>query len=91
MKKLIAVLLIVAMVCCMFTVTALARNPIISPEQPNIEEPEIPTNPTEPVEPTEPVGPTSPQTGGVNVSVFVVAAVLLCGVSVVVLRKAVIA
>ena len=74
MKKLIAVLLIVILVCSMFSMTALARDPVISPEQGNTE-----------VDPT----PSSPQTGGLPLIVYVAAAMLLCVVAVVSIKKAV--
>ena len=84
MKKLISVLLIVSLVCCMFCIPALARDPIVSPEHDNVV-------PPEPSEPEGPVTPVSPQTGGLNIVVYMVLAVLLCGTAVVTWRKAVVA
>ena len=72
MKKLIAMLLIVALVCCMFTMTALARDPIISPEQGNTDIDTV---------------PQSPQTGGLNIAVYIAAAIVLCGIAVISIRK----
>ena len=72
MRKLIAMLLIVVMVCCMFSATVLARDPVISPEQGNTD--------------VDPV-PSTPQTGGLPVGIFVAAAALLCVVAVVSTKK----
>lgn len=72
MKKLIAMLLIVVMVCSLFTMTAFARDPVVSPEQGNTD---VETQ------------PSSPQTGGLPVGVFVAAAALLCVIAVVSIKK----
>lgn len=74
MKKLIAMLLIVVMICCMFSVTALAADGVVSPEKDNT---------------TVETQPSSPQTGGLPVSMFIAAAALLCVVAVVTVKKAV--
>lgn len=74
MKKIISMLLIVALICCMFSMTALARDPVISPEKGNT---------------TVDPNPDSPQTGGLPVGIFVAAAGLLFAVAVVSIKKAV--
>ena len=74
MKKLIAMLLIVVMICCMFSITALAAEGVVSPEKNNT---------------TVDTLPSSPQTGGLPVSVFIAAAALLGVVAVVMVKKAI--
>ena len=93
MKKLISVLLIVSLICCMFCIPAMARNYIISPEHDNIVPPDpvVPSEPETPETPVTPTTPVSPQTGGLNIVVYMVLAVLLCGTAVVTWRKAVVA
>lgn len=73
MKKIVAMLLIVTLICCMFSMTALATDPVISPEKNNTT-----------VDPQ----PDSPQTGGMPVGIFVAAAGLLFAVAVVSVKKA---
>ena len=87
-------LLIVSLVFCMFSVPVMARNRIISPEHDNtvvVPEPNPTPTPDEPVTPVQPSQPSSPQTGGLNIVVYLVLAVLLCGTAVVTMRKALIA
>lgn len=92
MKKFISMLLIVSLVFCMFSVPVMARNRIISPEHDNtVVVPEPTPTPDEPVTPVQPSQPTSPQTGGLNIVVYLVLAVLLCGTAVVTMRKALLA
>jgi len=74
MKKIVAMLLIAALICCMFSMTALARDPVISPEKDNTT-----------VDPQ----PDSPQTGGLPIFFYVAAAGLLFAVAVVSVRKAI--
>jgi hypothetical protein len=74
MKRILAILLIVTMIGCMFSMTALARDPIISPEKDNT---------------TVDPNPDSPQTGGLPVGIFVAAAGLLFAVAVVSVKKAI--
>lgn len=94
MKKFISMLLIVSLVFCMFSVPVMARNRIISPEHDNtvvVPEPKPTPTPDESVTPVQPSQPSSPQTGGLNIVVYLVLAVLLCGTAVVTMRKALIA
>lgn len=92
MKKFISMLLIVSLVFCMFSVPVMARNRIISPEHDNTTVvPEPTPTPDEPVTPVQPSQPTSPQTGGLNIVVYLVLAVLLCGTAVITMRKALLA
>jgi len=75
MKRMMSMLLILVLILGMFSLTVFAKDPIISPEQGNVD--------------VEPSQPSSPQTGGLPAVVYVAAAVLLCGVAVICIRKAV--
>lgn len=72
MKRLIAMLLIVAVFCCMFMTAAFATG-VTSPEQGNTD---VDTQ------------PSSPQTGGLPLWVYIIAAVVLLGAVLLIIRKA---
>lgn len=75
MKRLIAILLLAVMVCCLLSVAAFADGGVTSPEHDNSD---------------DAVQPSSPQTGyAFGVSFIIVAAVLFAGVAFVSIKKVV--
>lgn len=75
MKRLLAILLLAVMVCCLLSAAVFADGAVTSPEHGNTD---------------EDVQPTSPQTGyAFGISFIIVAAVLFAGIAFVSIKKVV--